>query len=58
MKSEIIENQFPQSSRETAIIDLTIDSKEFTEQNVIHKVEFTKVKQFIKNQIKSAQIKE
>lgn len=53
MKSEIIENQFPQSSRETAIIDLTIDSKEFTEQNVIHKVEFTKVKQFIKNQIKS-----
>ena len=52
MKSEIIENQFPQSSRETAIIDLTIDSKEFTEQNVIHKVEFTKVKQFIKNQIK------
>lgn len=53
MKSEIIENQFPQSSRETAIIDLTIDSRDFTEQNVIHKSEFRKVKQFIKNQIKS-----
>lgn len=53
MQNESIENQFPQSSRETAIINLTIDSKEFTEQNVIHKFEFIKVKQFIKNQIKS-----
>ncbi|MGN0728902.1 hypothetical protein [Treponema sp.] len=53
MKSEIIENQFPQSSRETAIIDLTIDSKDFTEQNVIHKSEFNKVKDFVKNQIES-----
>lgn len=53
MQNESIENQFPQSSRETAIINLTIDSKEFTERNVIHKFEFIKVKQFIKNQIKS-----
>lgn len=51
MKSEIIENQFPQNSRETAIIDLTIDSRDFTEQNIIHKSEFNKVKNLIKNQI-------
>lgn len=53
MQNEVIENQFPQSSRETAIIDLNIDSRDFTEQNVIHKSEFNKVKDFIKNQIKS-----
>lgn len=53
MQNEVIENQFPQSSRDTAIIDLTIDSRDFTEQNVIHKSEFNKVKDFIKNQIKS-----
>lgn len=53
MQNEAIENQFPQSSRDTAIIDLTIDSRDFTELNVIHKSEFYKVKDFIKNQIKS-----
>lgn len=53
MQNEAIENQFPQSSRDTAIIDLTIDSRDFTEQNVIYKSEFKKVKQFIENQIKS-----
>lgn len=49
MQNEAIENQFPQSSRDTAIIDLTIDSRDFTELNVIHKSEFYKVKDFIKN---------
>lgn len=53
MQNETIENQSTQNSKESAIIDLTIDSRDFTEQNVIHKSEFNKVKDFIKNQIKS-----
>ena len=42
-----------QDEVEKAIIDLTIDSREFTEQNVIHKAEFKKVKGFIEKQVKS-----
>ena len=42
-----------QDEVEKAIIDLTIDSREFTEQNVIHKAEFKKVKGFIEKQVTS-----
>lgn len=52
-----IENQFPQNSKETAIIDLTIDSRNFTEQNVIHKKEFKDVKKLIRSQIPDPQEK-
>ena len=53
MQDQTIENQVSQFIREKAIIDLTIDSREFTQQNVIHKAEFKKVKGFIEKQVKS-----
>lgn len=53
-----IENQFPQNSKETAIIDLIIDSRNFTEQNVIHKKEFKDVKKLIRSQIPDPQEKQ
>ena len=34
-----------------AIIDLTIDSKNFREENIIHKSEFAKAKELIQKQI-------
>ena len=44
---------YMQDEVEKAIIDLTIGSREFTVQNVIHKAEFKKVKGFIEKQVKS-----
>lgn len=53
-----IENQFPQNSKETAIIDFTIDSRDFAEQNAIHKSEFNDVKKLIRSQIPAPQKKQ
>lgn len=55
MQTDKIKNEVPQNSKETAIIDLILDSRNFTEQNVIHKKEFNDVKKLIRSQIPDSQ---
>lgn len=45
------ENEFPQNEKNTAVIDLTIDSKDFTEKNVLQQKEFNRLKELVKKQI-------